>query len=145
MMLPTSSGLFLDVPSGEAKTHPKKATHGVECIRRMAETMIPIFRVSDGYETARWYSRWGFTVVSEHRFAPELPLYLFLERNGVQLHLSEHTGDATPGTLVYFWVDDVDGVAAELGAEVHDQPWGRETKLIDPDGNRLRVATGHDA
>ena len=106
----------------------------------MAEQLIPIFRVDDGYATARWYARLGFEIVGEHRFAPDLPLYLFLERNGVSLHLSEHTGDARPGTLVYFWVDDVDGIAAEFGVDVSDQPWGREIKLTDPDGNRLRIA-----
>lgn len=42
---------------------------------------------------------------------------------------------------MYCWVDDVDAVAAELGAEIEDQPWGREIKVIDPDGNRLRIAT----
>ncbi len=106
----------------------------------MAEQLIPIFRVADGEATAAWYARLGFGVVGEHRFAPDLPLYLFLERNGIALHLSEHTGDARPGTLVYFWVDDVDEIAAEFGAEIHDQPWGREIKLTDPDGNRLRIA-----
>lgn len=104
---------------------------------------MPIFRVADARATARWYERWGFTVVGEHRFAPDLPLYLFLERHGVELHLSEHTGDARPGTLVYFWVDDVDAVAAVLGAEVLEEPWAREVEVTDPDGNRLRVATRH--
>ena len=111
----------------------------------MAEEMIPIFRADDAAETAKWYQRWGFEIVGEHRFAPGLPLYLFLERDGVQLHLSEHTGDARPGTLVYFWVDDVDAVAAEFDVHVEDQPWAREIKLTDPDGNRLRVATGHES
>ena len=110
----------------------------------MPEEMVPIFRVDDAAETAEWYQRWGFNIIGEHRFAPELPLYLFLERNGVQLHLSEHTGDATPGTLVYFWVEDVDAIATEFGVEVHNQPWAREITLTDPDGNRLRVATGHN-
>ncbi len=107
----------------------------------MAEQMAPIFRVSDAAATARWYARMGFEVVGEHRFAPDLPLYLFLKRRSVELHLSEHTGDATPGSLVYFWVDDVDAVASEFGSEVSAQPWGREIELTDPDGNRLRVAT----
>lgn len=102
--------------------------------------MIPIFRATDAAATGEWYARLGFEVVGEHRFAPELPLYLFLDRNGVELHLSEHEGDARPGSLVYFWVDDVDAVAVEFGAEIQDQPWGREVQLTDPDGNRLRVA-----
>lgn len=107
----------------------------------MTETMIPIFRVIDASKTAEWYARLGFTVTGEHRFAPGMPLYMFLERNGVELHLSEHTGDARPGTLVYFWVDDVDALAAELEVEIEVQPWAREIKLMDPDGNRLRIAT----
>lgn len=107
----------------------------------MTEALVPIFRVVDAAKTAEWYLRWGFTVTGEHRFADGMPLYLFLERNGVELHLSEHTGDARPGTLVYFWVDDVDVVAAVFGVDVDVQPWAREISLMDPDGNRLRVAT----
>jgi len=107
----------------------------------MAEALVPIFRVADASATAGWYERWGFTVTGEHRFAPDLPVYMFLERNGVELHLSEHTGDARPGTLVYFWVDDVEAVAAEFSEKVEIQPWAREITLMDPDGNRIRVAT----
>lgn len=103
--------------------------------------MIPVFRVADAAKTAEWYRRLGFEIVGEHRFAPDLPVYMFLERNQVHLHLSEHSGDASPGTLVYFWVDDVDAIAAEFGVESEMQPWAREIALTDPDGNRLRVAT----
>jgi len=103
------------------------------------DELSPIFRVADGRRAAEWYGRLGFEVEGEHRFAPGLPLYLFLHRNGASLHLSEHTGDARPGTLVYLRVDDVDAIAAEFGVGVADQPWGREIKLTDPDGNRLRI------
>ena len=108
----------------------------------MTEKLIPILRVADAETTAGWYARLGFKIAGRHRFADGLPLYMFLERNDIELHLSEHTGDARPGTLVYFWVDDVDLVAAEFGERVEEQPWGREVTLTDPDGNRLRVATG---
>lgn len=104
--------------------------------------MVPVFWVTNAQATAEWYARMGFQVLGEHRFTPALPLYLFLEREGVHLHLSEHTGDATPNTLVYFWVDDVDQIAAEYGVEVSEQPWAREIELTDPDGNRLRVGSG---
>jgi hypothetical protein len=107
------------------------------------EVLVPIFRVADGYASARWYGRLGFSVMGEHRFADGLPLYLFLQRGDAYLHLSEHAGDARPGTLVYFYVDDVDAIAAEFGAEVVIQPWAREIQLTDPDGNRLRVGTLH--
>jgi catechol 2,3-dioxygenase-like lactoylglutathione lyase family enzyme len=107
----------------------------------VVEEMVPVFRVVDAVTAAQWYRRLGFEIVGEHRFGPDLPLYLFLERNQVRLHLSEHTGDAPPNSLVYFWVDDVDSVAAEFGVEVGDEPWAREIQLVDPDGNRLRVGT----
>ena len=109
----------------------------------MAEQMVSIFRGADAKETAKWYARLGFELEGEHRFAPNLPLYAFLRRHDVQLHLSEHKGDATPNTLVYFYVDDVDSIAKEFGATVKEQPWAREVLLTDPDGNRLRIGTRH--
>ena len=107
----------------------------------MAEKIVPIFRVADGYAAAEWYRRLGFEVVQEHRFAPDLPLYLFLQRGEERLHLSEHRGDANPGSLVYLYVDDVDAIADEFGATITLQPWAREVALTDPDGNRLRIGT----
>lgn len=107
----------------------------------MTEVIVPIFRVADGEAAARWYERLGFAVEGVHRFEPHLPAYVLLRRGDVWLHLSEHLGDARPGTLVYFWVDDVDVVAAEFGVDVEEQPWAREVELVDPDGNRLRVGT----
>jgi hypothetical protein len=105
----------------------------------MPEELVPIFYVKDGYATAKWYARLGFTIDGEHRFAPTLPLYLSLRRNNIHLHLSEHRGDARPNTLVYFYVHDVDTIAAEFDVQVEPQPWAREIRLTDPDGNRLRI------
>ena len=57
------------------------------------------------------------------------------------LFLSEHTGDASPDTLIYLHVEDVDGVADAFGTEAADMPWGmREVHLTDPAGNRVRAA-----
>ena len=106
----------------------------------MQEKLIPIFRVKSGRESALWYQRLGFRVIGEHRFAPKLPLYIFLERNGEELHLSEHRGDAKGPSLVYFWVNDLEHLAREFGVEIQQQPWAKEIKLTDPDGNRLRIA-----
>ncbi|REJ87833.1 MAG: VOC family protein [Planctomycetota bacterium] len=110
----------------------------------MPEELVPIFHVADGYETAKWYARLGFHVEGEHRFAPGLPLYLFLKRGNMRLHLSEHKGDARPDTLVYLYVDDVDSIANEFGVTVEDQPWAREVQLTDPDGNRWRIGKRKD-
>ena len=71
-----------------------------------------------------------------------LPLYLFVKRGEVQLHLSEHKGDAPKRSLAYFWVNDVQTIAAEFGTPVETQEWGDETTLTDPDGNRIRCCRG---
>jgi catechol 2,3-dioxygenase-like lactoylglutathione lyase family enzyme len=105
----------------------------------MPEAMAPILRVRDGHRAAEWYARLGFVVEGEHRFEPHLPLYLFLRRGVNPLHLSEHQGDARPGTLVYLYVDHIDEIAAEFGVTIEDQPWAREVRLVDPDGNRWRI------
>lgn len=108
--------------------------------RLMATDVVPILRVSDASTAAAWYHRLGFEQVFEHRFEPHLPAYVGLRRDGAQIHLSEHAGDANPYGLVYVWVDDVDVVAVEFGVAVSAEPWGREVDLVDPDGNRLRLA-----
>ena len=107
----------------------------------MTTDAIPVLHVADAQAAAEWYRRLGFVVEFEHRFEPDFPAYVGVRREGAQLHLSEHAGDAPPHTLVYLWVEDVDAVAAEFGAAVDEQPWAREVSLSDPDGNRLRVAT----
>ena len=105
----------------------------------MPEEIVPILHVKNAHKTATWYERLGFEVEGEHQFAPGLPYYLFLAGGQIHLHLSEHQGDARPGTLLYFYVNEVAQIAAEFGAEIIDQPWAREVQLTDPDGNRLRI------
>ena len=125
-------------PMEVVRVHPSKRAAAVT-EPLMPEELIPIFHVQDGLKTARWYARLSFEIESEHRFAPAMPLYLFLKRGPIHLHLSEHKGDARPGTLVYFWVEDVDAIAQTFGVAVSDQPRAREIKLTDPAGNRIRV------
>ncbi|MFD9823194.1 glyoxalase superfamily protein [Streptomyces violascens] len=107
----------------------------------MDEEAIPILRVEDAVATVGWYERLGFTTQWEHHFEPGFPAFVEVARGRVRLFLSEHQGDARPGTLVYLRVSDVDAVAAEFGVPVKDAPWAREIELRDPDGNRLRVGT----
>ncbi|WP_431878640.1 glyoxalase superfamily protein [Micromonospora marina] len=94
----------------------------------------------DAIATATWFGRLGFVKQWEHRFAPDLPLYVSIVRGDAEIHLSEHTGDARSGTLLYLYVDDIDAAAAACGVDaVGQKDWGREFEVVDPDGNRIRV------
>lgn len=108
---------------------------------------IPVLRSLDERKCRAFYCGFlGFAVDFEHRFAPDMPLYLGLVRGPVKLHLSEHRGDATTGSAIFVWMAGIDDYRRELAAsgasftvpEIADQPWGREIGLVDPFGNRLR-------
>ena len=108
---------------------------------------IPVLRSLDERKCRAFYCHLlGFDVDFEHRFEPHLPLYLGLKRDTVQLHLSEHRGDAVTGSAIFVWMTGVDAYRRELVAsgagftvpEIVEQPWGRELGLVDPFGNRLR-------
>lgn len=111
----------------------------------MVEQIVPILKVADAARSVEWYTRLGFEMEFEHRYSEEFPAYVGIMQNGSRLHLSEHVGDATPDTLVYMYVDDVDAVAAEFQVEVEEEAWAREVQLTDPDGNRLRIGTRIEA
>ena len=104
----------------------------------MADQLVPVFRVKDAHRSAAFYETIGFTLEGTHQFEPNFPVYAFLRRGDVQLHLSEHTGDAPKKSLAYFWVHDIDSIAAAIGAEVEQAPWARELEVRDPDGNTMR-------
>ena len=104
----------------------------------MPDQMIPVLRVKDAQISAAFYQRLGFTLAGTHQFEPNFPIYAFLRRGDVQLHLSEHKGDAPKKSLAYFWVDDIDAIADALGEPVKQAPWARELEIVDPDGNRIR-------
>jgi catechol 2,3-dioxygenase-like lactoylglutathione lyase family enzyme len=105
----------------------------------VAEELVPIFRVENAESLLGWYRRLGFEVIGKHQFEAGFPLYVFLQRGDVRLHLSEHTGDAPTGSVAYFYVETIDDLATEFGVAIETQPWGREIELVDPDGNRIRV------
>ena len=106
------------------------------------EEVVPVLRVDDAPRAVAWYERLGFRKEWEHQFEPGFPWFLSVARGDVRLYLSEHTGDARPDTLIHLYVRDVDAIAAEFGVTVDEEGLaGREIALVDPDGNRLRIAT----
>jgi catechol 2,3-dioxygenase-like lactoylglutathione lyase family enzyme len=108
----------------------------------MEEAVIPVLRVEDAARAVRWYERLGFRKEWEHQFAAGFPWFVCVARGPVRLYLSEHEGDARPDTLLHLNVAHVDDIAAEFGETVdEDGLAGRQVNIVDPDGNRLRVAT----
>lgn len=109
--------------------------------------VVPILRMFDIDVTRAFYLDYlGFTVDWEHRFAADLPLYLQINRGGVVLHLSQHHGDATPGSAVRVDCSDVTALKAELDGKsyrfmrpgIETPPWGgRELSVRDPSSNRI--------
>lgn len=112
-----------------------------------AVPILRIFSVDKAWEFYRDFL--GFTLDWEHRFAPDLPLYAQVSRPGVTLHLSEHHGDASPGSTVLVWLTGLDEFRQELLAKaypyarpgIEDVPWGaRVMEVADPFGNALRFS-----
>jgi len=108
---------------------------------------VPILRIFSVEKAKEFYLDFlGFTLDWEHRFEPDLPLYAQVRRSGLTLHLSEHYGDATPGSTVFVPVEDIDAFQQELIAKQYGYArpgiealgWGRQMQIADPFGNRLR-------
>lgn len=80
-----------------------------------AEKVIPILRIFDYKKAIEFYIDWlGFTIVWEHTFEENTPVYMEVEKDGITLHLSEHHGDGTPGTRVFIWCTDLKEYHKEL-------------------------------
>jgi catechol 2,3-dioxygenase-like lactoylglutathione lyase family enzyme len=109
---------------------------------------IPILRIFDLAKAREFYLDFmGFRLDWEHRFAPDLPVYMQVSRGALVLHLSEHHGDASPGAGVLVRTQGLDELHSELTAKgyrymrpgIEPTPWGaRLIEVVDPFGNRLR-------
>lgn len=108
---------------------------------------VPILRSFDEEHARAFWCDWlGFEVDWEHRFEPDLPLYMQVRLGECLIHLSGHHGDATPGSTVRIEVDDIEARLADLSSRPYralrpsivDQSWGdREIRLVDPFGNTV--------
>lgn len=114
------------------------------------DKIVPILRSFDEAKATEFYVDFlGFSVDWEHRFEPGLPLYMQLSRGNLILHLSEHHGDATPGSTVFVEMSGLHGFHAEVAGRqyrslrpgIEDAPWNAwMMQVTDPFGNRLRFS-----
>lgn len=113
-------------------------------------SVIPILRIFSVEKAKEYYVDFlGFTIDWEHRFGENFPLYCQVSRFGAKLHLSEHHGDASPGSTVFIWIRGIADYHRELLAKnyrynkpgLEQASWDAlimETN--DPFGNRLRFS-----
>ena len=109
---------------------------------------IPILRIFSVDKAKEFYLDFlGFSLDWEHRFADDLPLYMQVSRGTLRLHLTEHHGDACPGSTVFVRMRGIEALHRELAAKtyrylrpgVEQAPWGaRVMEVTDPFGNRIR-------
>jgi len=109
--------------------------------------VVPILRMYDVAATIRFYVDYLGCSLDHQDGAGDRPVYLGVSRDGMELHLSSHHDDGTPGTAVLVVVRNIDALHAEL----HQRGYpffnpgigpgpanGREMQLIDPASNRIR-------
>jgi len=79
---------------------------------------IPIFRIFDVTKAREFYVGFlGFQVDWEHRFDETAPLYIQISRDGLVLHLSEHHGDACPGSTAVVQTTGLEAYNREITAK----------------------------
>ena len=111
---------------------------------------VPILRIFDVDKAKAFYVGFlGFTVDWEHSFEPGTPVYMQVSRGDCRIHLSEHHGDATPGSNMRVEMPadgELEAFQKALLASgykyyrpgLQDQEWGtREMAVQDPFGNRI--------
>lgn len=109
--------------------------------------ITPIFRIFDEVRAREFYLDFlEFELEFEHRFAENMPIYMGVKLGNFILHLSEHSGDATPGAAVYLEMNGLREYHARLAAKdykyykpgICDSGFGTiEMEILDPFKNRL--------
>src|SRR5215475_14245685 len=93
---------------------------------------IPILRIFSVDKAKEFYLGFlGFKLDWEHRFSENFPLYAQVSRSDIVLHLSEHHGDATPGSAILISMKGIDDYQRELSARdyryykpgIEEMPW----------------------
>ncbi|MEP7253127.1 MAG: glyoxalase superfamily protein [Ginsengibacter sp.] len=113
----------------------------------IAEKVIPVLRIFDYAKALEFYKDWlGFNIEWEHKFEENFPVYMEAVKDGITLHLSEHHGDATPGSHVFIWCTGVKEYHEELNNKKYkyNRPGIEKTfygslafTVNDPFGNKI--------
>ncbi|MFS0614515.1 glyoxalase superfamily protein [Lederbergia ruris] len=115
--------------------------------------IIPILRVFDVQKLKEFYVDFlGFNVDWQHQIEENSPLYMQVSQQNCILHLSEHHGDASPGSTIRIKVQQILTLHQNLLAKnykyarpgLEETPWGTtEITVHDPFGNKLIFYEGN--
>jgi len=113
----------------------------------MLQKNIPVLRIFDVAKAKEFYINWlGFKIDWEHQFELGMPYYFGISKDDIQFHLSEHYGDATPGSKVFIVCSEIEKYFSELQSRPYKyyRPELNKTfygclciDVTDPFGNRL--------
>jgi len=108
---------------------------------------IPIIRIFDEKKAKEFYLDFlGMSLDWEHRFEDDYPIYMQVSKGNLVFHLSEHSGDCSPGSKTFVNTNDIEGLHQEVIAkgyrysrpEVTTAPWGDKVfEVVDPFSNRI--------
>jgi len=108
---------------------------------------IPVIRIFDDKKAREFYLDFlGMSLDWEHRFETGFPIYMQVSRGDLVLHLSEHSGDCSPGSKTFVNTDDLDGLYREFTSRAYSYcrpqittaAWGgRVFEVVDPFSNRI--------
>jgi hypothetical protein len=110
--------------------------------------VVPILRIFDEAKAREFYCGFlGCRIDWEARLEPGSPIYMQVSRGALQLHLSEHHGDGTPGSYVFVEITDAAALERELLAQAYKynkpalqrMPWGTlQVSVVDPFNNKIQ-------
>ena len=108
---------------------------------------IPIIRIFDEQKAKEFYLGFlGMNLDWEHRFEAGSPIYMQVSKDNLVFHLSEHSGDCTPGAKIFVNVVEFDELFEEISSAsyqyckpaIETASWGnRIFTVIDPFSNRV--------
>ena len=74
------------------------------------QRVVPALRIKSFKASIAFYEMLGFKEQWRHQFEPGFPIFASIAREGMEIYLTEHTGDCQFGGLVHFSVENVDDV-----------------------------------
>ncbi|TDL75314.1 VOC family protein [Rhodococcus qingshengii] len=108
------------------------------------KSVTPILRIFDEQKAKDFYLNFlEFSLVWEHRYEEDLPLYMQVSLGDCVLHLSEHYGDSSPGIAIRIEVENISNLHANLISKNYKyarpgfDKRNLEVCITDPFGNKL--------